>query len=59
MQHVASQNIESNIEPNLRYSIVYFLKGKVYCGRSQWKRKNSELIKAKLGNLIIFQISFF
>ena len=57
MQHVASQNIEPNTEPNLRYSTVYFLKGRVYCERSQWKRKNAELIKAKLRNLIIFQIS--
>ena len=57
MQHVASQNLDPNTEPNLRYSTVYFLKGRVYFGRSQWKRKNEELIKAKLWNLIIFQIS--
>ena len=57
MLHVASQNIEPNTEPNLRYSTVYFLKGRVYCERSQWQRKNAELIKAKLRNLIIFQIS--
>ena len=43
MQHVALQNIEPNTEPNLRYSTVYFIKGKK-CGRSQWKRKNAGLL---------------
>ena len=57
MQHVASKNIEPDTELNLRYSAVYFFKGRVYCGRSQWKRTTAELIKAKLRNLIIFQIS--
>ena len=57
MQHVASQNIEPNTEPNLGYSTVYFLKGRFNCGSSQWKRKNVELRKAKLCNLI-FQISY-
>ena len=58
MQHVATQNIEPNTEPNLRYSIVYFLSERVYCGSSQWKKKNAELEKVKLRNLIIFQISY-
>ena len=58
MQHVASQNIEPNTEPNLRYSTVYFLKERVYCGSSQWKKKIAELKKPKLRNLIIFQISY-
>ena len=58
MQHVASQNIESNTGSNLRYSTVYFLKRRVYGGRSQWKRKNKELKKEQLRNLIIFQISY-
>ena len=42
MQHVTSQNMEPNTEPNLRYSTVYYLKGRVYCGRSQWKRETKE-----------------
>ena len=46
MQHVALQSIETNTEYNLRYSTVYFLKGGVYCGRIQWKRKNVELSEA-------------
>ena len=46
MQHVALQSIETNTEYNLRYSTVYFLKGGVYCGRIQWKRKNVELNEA-------------
>ena len=46
MQHVALQSRETNTEHNLRYSTVYFLKGEVYCGRSQWKRKNAELNEA-------------
>ena len=42
VQHVASQNMEPNTEPNLRYSTVHYLKGRVYCGRSQWKREKTE-----------------
>ena len=51
------KNHKISTETNLRYSTVYFLKGRVYCGRSQWKRKNAELKKVKLRNLI-FQISY-
>ena len=42
MQYVASQNMEPITGPNLRYSTVYYLKGRVYCGRSQWKRETKE-----------------
>ena len=42
MQHVASQNMEPNTEPNLRYSAVCYLNERVYCGRCQWKRETKE-----------------
>ena len=47
MQYVVWQNIEPNTKPNLRYCTVYFFRGRVYCGRSQWKRKNAKLSEAK------------
>ena len=47
MQHVASQNMEPNTEPNLRYSTVYYFKGRVYCGRSKVKREKTELKKSQ------------
>ena len=39
--------MEHNTEPNLRYSTVYYLKRRVYCGRSQWKKEKTELKKSE------------
>ena len=47
MQHIVLQNIEPSTKPNLRYCTVYVFRGRVYCGRSQWKRKNAKLSEAK------------
>ena len=47
MQHVASQNMEPNTEPNFRYSTVYYFKGRVYCGRSKGKTRKTEFKKSE------------
>ena len=47
MQYFVWQNIEPNAKSNLRYCTVYFFRGRVYCGRSQWKKKNAKLSEAK------------
>ena len=46
-------------KPNFRYCTVYYLQGRNYWGKSRWKKKNAELKKTKLSNIIIFQIHIF